>query len=208
MRVKKALLPIGVALTLLMAGCVVAPANRPYHNEPVRVAPPPPRVERVGPPPVAGQIWIDGYWNWSGGRYDWVSGRWDQPRPGQRWVPHRWERDGDSWRQQGGRWEAHDNRRDDRWERATPPPRDNRPAQPDYRQDQRDDGRYGRPEQRDDRRDQRDYRQDNRNDGRNNQDYRRENRNDGRDNQNYRRDDRNDGRDKNKNKDWKDNRRD
>ena len=68
MRVKKALLPIGVALTLLMAGCVVAPANRPHYNEPVRMAPPPPRVERVGPPPVAGQIWIDGYWNRVGPR--------------------------------------------------------------------------------------------------------------------------------------------
>lgn len=51
-----------------LAGCVVAPApvQRPYYDEPVVVAPPTPRVEYYGAPPVTGQIWISGFWNWVG----------------------------------------------------------------------------------------------------------------------------------------------
>jgi hypothetical protein len=93
-------------------GCVVAPVPvaRPYYGEPVMMAPPPPRVEYVGPPPVLGQIWIDGFWNWTGNGHYWVPGRWEAPRPGYYWAPHRWERDGDHWRQSGGHWERHHER--------------------------------------------------------------------------------------------------
>lgn len=97
-----------VALTATLSGCVVGPrpVAQPYgYDEAVIVAPPPPRVEYYGAPPVAGQIWIEGYWNWSGSRHEWVPGRWEAPRPGYSWVPHRWERDGDRWRQRGGHWE-------------------------------------------------------------------------------------------------------
>jgi hypothetical protein len=93
--------------TILLAGCVVAPVpvGGPYYGEPVMVAPPSPRVEYVGPPPVAGYLWIGGYWNWVGRRHEWVPGYWSAPRPGFVWVPHRWEREGDHWRQHGGRWQ-------------------------------------------------------------------------------------------------------
>ena len=95
--------------SLILGGCVVAPAGRPYRPpvETVYVAPPPPRVESMGPPPMVGAVWIQGYWHWSGSRHDWVPGRWEAPRPGYRYVPHNWVQQGDRWRQEGGRWEEH-----------------------------------------------------------------------------------------------------
>lgn len=100
-------------LAALLGGCVVTPAPYSY-GEPVLVAPPPPRVEYYGAPPIAGQIWIGGYWHWTGHRHEWVPGRWESPRPGHNWVPHRWERDGKHWRQHGGRWEERHDRHDRR----------------------------------------------------------------------------------------------
>lgn len=94
---------------LLLAGCVVAPADYGYREPAVIAVPPPaPRVEYVGPPPVVGQVWIGGYWNWVGNRHEWVPGRWEAPRPGYRWVPHRWEGRGERWQQHGGHWERHE----------------------------------------------------------------------------------------------------
>lgn len=94
-----------VAALALLGGCAVTPYEEPYYVESVRVAPPPPYVEYVGPPPVVGHVWISGYWNWGGARYVWVPGRWEAPRSGYHWVPHRWDRDGETWRRHGGRWE-------------------------------------------------------------------------------------------------------
>ncbi|QEL63853.1 hypothetical protein OTERR_03770 [Oryzomicrobium terrae] len=104
------LLLVALTAAAALSGCVVAPAGRPYYggpvySEPVMVAPPPPRVEYVGPPPVVGQVWIGGFWNWTGQRHDWVPGHWENPRPGYTWTPHRWERAGDGWRHAGGHWE-------------------------------------------------------------------------------------------------------
>lgn len=107
---------LSLAAALALGGCVVAPAhNHRYESEEiiygptsstyVLIAPPAPRVEYRGYPPVVGYIWIDGYWSWGGVSYAWVPGRWAAPRPGYIWVPHRWQRDGDRWRQNGGRWE-------------------------------------------------------------------------------------------------------
>lgn len=93
-----------MAVTALLGGCASTGTYGTY-SETVYVAPPPPRVEYMGPPPVVGHIWITGYWNWGGGRYVWVPGRWEAPRHGQQWVAPRWERDGDRWRQHGGYWE-------------------------------------------------------------------------------------------------------
>src|SRR5574343_550426 len=92
-----------LACSILLAGCVVAPA--PVYREPVYVEPPPPRFEYPGYPPVVGYIWISGYWTWTGHRHEWVPGRWDAPRPGHRWIEPRWERDGNRWHQRPGRWE-------------------------------------------------------------------------------------------------------
>jgi hypothetical protein len=75
--------------------------------EPVMMAPPPPRVEYVGPSPMVGYVWISGAWHWRGGHYEWGPGYWSPPRQGHRWVPHRWEQDGQHWRQHGGYWERY-----------------------------------------------------------------------------------------------------
>lgn len=109
-----------------LAGCAVEPVSRPYYGEPVRMAPPPLRVEMMGAPPVVGYVWIGGYWNWVSVRYVWVPGRWEAPRPGYRWVPRQWERDGERWQPRGGQWERHDepmrdSPREHRWESPAPP---------------------------------------------------------------------------------------
>ena len=58
----------------------------PVEVEPVRElearveAPPPPRVERLPPPPnVVGVVWVPGYWQLANTRWQWVPGRWLLP---------------------------------------------------------------------------------------------------------------------------------
>jgi hypothetical protein len=92
-----------VAATLGLSACVVAPVG--YQGEVIGVAPPPPQAEVYGPPPVVGQIWIGGYWNWVGGRHVWAPGYWSAPRPGHYWVPHRWAPVPGGWRHEPGHWE-------------------------------------------------------------------------------------------------------
>jgi len=58
----------------------------------VRIGPPHAVVERRGPPPSRGHVWVSGYHNWNGRSYVWVPGRWElPPRSHAKWVPHRWE---------------------------------------------------------------------------------------------------------------------
>jgi hypothetical protein len=98
------LLASTAVLTSLLAGCVVVPEQPYYTGEVVSVAPPPPQVEYIGPPPVAGYIWLGGYWGWHGGRHTWVGGHWAAPRPGYHWVPPAWHQAGPGWRFHPGRW--------------------------------------------------------------------------------------------------------
>lgn len=99
-----------LAVTMLvfgtgLAGCVVAPYPHQRGHEDggvVVVEPPPVRIERPGPPPAVGYLWIEGFWNWSGGRHVWMPGHWEPQRQGQRWEPRRWERE-----QRGGEWRRH-----------------------------------------------------------------------------------------------------
>jgi hypothetical protein len=101
---------LAVAMLLLgtgLSGCVVAPMPRRGHENGggvVVVEPPPVRMERPGPPPSAGYLWIDGFWNWSGGRHVWMPGHWEPRRDGHRWEPHRWERGHQGWEPRGGEW--------------------------------------------------------------------------------------------------------
>ena len=49
------------------------------------------------------QIWIDGYWRWSGSQWLWVSGRWEYTRVGYYWVaPHSSYRGGQTYYAAGG----------------------------------------------------------------------------------------------------------
>lgn len=100
-----------LAGTLLLGGCVVAPApvavgpDMPAGVVYAPVAPPAPRVEVIPAVPYPGAVWIDGYWNWSGGRHVWVPGRYARPQPGYRWQPRHWERrPGGDWSLRGGTW--------------------------------------------------------------------------------------------------------
>ncbi|QMV19274.1 BcpO-related WXXGXW repeat protein [Granulicella sp. 5B5] len=72
----------GIALTFgtLAAGAQVV----------VRIGPPAPIVERPGPPPHRGYIWVAGHHQWNGSRYVWVPGYYMAPRPGHRWVKGYW----------------------------------------------------------------------------------------------------------------------
>lgn len=109
---QRALGLVMLVLGLGLAGCVVAPY--PRHGgghggdvEVVVVEPPPVRIERPGPPPAVGYLWIDGVWNWSAGRHVWVPGHWEARRPGHHWEPHRWERSHRGWARRGGEWRRH-----------------------------------------------------------------------------------------------------
>ncbi|WP_242107123.1 hypothetical protein [Luteimonas aquatica] len=68
----------------------------------VRVAPPPPRHERVVVRP--GYAWTPGYWRWNGRRHVWVAGGYVPARAGYVYRPARWYRAGADWRFRGGYW--------------------------------------------------------------------------------------------------------
>lgn len=103
--VRRALAVTMLVLGAGLTGCVVAPYPRHMDDGGVvLVEPPPVRIERPGPPPAVGYIWIDGFWNWSGGRHVWMPGHWEPHRPGQRWEPHRWEHGQRGWERRGGAW--------------------------------------------------------------------------------------------------------
>jgi hypothetical protein len=101
---------VAAGAALLATGCVVYPAQPYYtgevaqYGDVVTVAPPAPQVEYIGPPPVAGYVWLGGYWGWQGGRHVWVGGHWSPPRPGYHWVPHTWQPYGRGWRMNQGHW--------------------------------------------------------------------------------------------------------
>jgi hypothetical protein len=99
-------IPLTAILVFMLNGCVVAPTD-PYYSgsQVVMVPPPPPRVEVYGAPPIAGYIWISGYWDWSNGQHIWRPGQWVPPRHGHRWTPHRWTQEGSQWRLHPGNWE-------------------------------------------------------------------------------------------------------
>ncbi|MGB6944296.1 MAG: hypothetical protein WBE37_17980 [Bryobacteraceae bacterium] len=70
--------------------------------------PPPPApyaVGAVGYAPGPGYVWVDGFWNLNGSRWNWVNGRWAVPPHGHaHWDRDRWERHGNSWRYHRGHW--------------------------------------------------------------------------------------------------------
>jgi hypothetical protein len=91
-------------LSTILAGCVIVPDQRHDAGGIVMVAPPAPRVEVIGDAPSPGFVWLGGYWNWVGDRYEWAPGHWEARHPGHHWVAHQWARQGDGWRMKPGRW--------------------------------------------------------------------------------------------------------
>jgi hypothetical protein len=86
-----------VALTLLLAACVVEPAN-PYP------APPPLRVEVVPPPPRPLVVWQPGTWHWNGASYVWLPGHYIERPAGARWEHGHWGYRGGAWVWVPGHW--------------------------------------------------------------------------------------------------------
>jgi len=96
---------LSAALGLAALGTVHAPEAqaRGYVGIDVRVAPPPPRHERVVVRP--GYVWAPGYWQWNGRRHVWVRGYSVPVRPGYVYAPPRWYRHGPAWRFRAGYWQ-------------------------------------------------------------------------------------------------------
>ena len=80
---------------LALAGMLFAAAVPAQAAVYVRIAPPAPQAEVVGPPPTPGCAWTGGYYRWDGRKYvwqpgRWVDGHWRQTRRGWTWVPGHW----------------------------------------------------------------------------------------------------------------------
>ena len=103
-------LPLKLALlagiSLTFAGMSYAPpaaAAQVSVGIGIRVAPPPPRFERV-PPPRRGYVWAPGYWRWDGHRHFWAGGHWVRVHRGYHYVPARWVHGHRGWRFHDGYW--------------------------------------------------------------------------------------------------------
>jgi hypothetical protein len=99
-----AALAFGLFISMALPGCVVVPDQGHDPGGIVMVAPPPTRVEVIGPAPAEGDVWMAGYWSWVGGRHEWVAGHWAAGRAGYHWTAHQWVRQGDGWRMKTGHW--------------------------------------------------------------------------------------------------------
>ncbi len=98
---KKRLLLLATAALLSIPSIPSAVAQRIY----VRVGPPPIRVERPGPRPHDGWVWVGGYHRWDGAHYVWVPGNWvAPPRPRAVWVPGHWRHEAGGWYWIEGHW--------------------------------------------------------------------------------------------------------
>ncbi|ALN60897.1 hypothetical protein GLA29479_9 [Lysobacter antibioticus] len=102
-----------MAMRPLMAATVFAVASlagvhapqaqaRTYVDVDVRVAPPPPRYERVRVRP--GYVWAPGHWRWDGRGYRWIGGHYVVARRGYVYVGPRWHPYGPAWRFRDGYW--------------------------------------------------------------------------------------------------------
>jgi YXWGXW repeat-containing protein len=68
-------------------------------------APPPPENEVRPPPPSPNEVWMPGFWQWTGSHHVWASGRWSAPpQPGMTWDPPRWENRSGRYAFIDGRW--------------------------------------------------------------------------------------------------------
>ncbi|MBU1486897.1 YXWGXW repeat-containing protein [bacterium] len=71
----------------------------------VQAPPPPPKIEKKGPSPQSGMVWINGHWTWKRGSYVWISGHWVKvPKGGAVWAPGHWKKTGRGHRWVPGHW--------------------------------------------------------------------------------------------------------
>jgi len=104
-------LGLAALLALPSIGCMVHGSGGAYVSGPtvavveVEEEPPPPRVVHYDARP--GHIYIEGRWNWSGGRWVWNDGYYERERVGYVYAPGRWERRGRRHVWVDGRWNSH-----------------------------------------------------------------------------------------------------
>ena len=105
------LLAASITLSVGSVACFPTYAELAWiaHAEP---APPTPLVEVVPPAPFPTYVWINGYWWWTGVRYEWVRGHWaPPPRIGLVWVPSGWILYNGHYHFVAGYWSHHDHHR-------------------------------------------------------------------------------------------------
>ena len=129
----------------LLGGCTGgvmfdATVPTPTYGVVVTEAPPPPRYVEVAPRP--GFVWIQGRWDYRGGRYVWMNGRWERERAGYVYAPGRWDHRGNGYVWVNGGWnhggparrvERREERRDDRRDDRRDHRRDERRGNRDHR---------------------------------------------------------------------------
>lgn len=76
--------------SLLLAGACVVEVSTPPPGVAVSAPPPQPVPEKRPPPPGPDDVWIAGYWHWTGMQYTWIPGHWEAPHPGARWHAPRY----------------------------------------------------------------------------------------------------------------------
>lgn len=71
----------------------------------VTIPMPAPQAETVPPPRRMGQVWVPGFYQWSGAQYTWTPGRWVRPPNAQStWNPPQVTRAGRQWSYRPGFW--------------------------------------------------------------------------------------------------------
>src|SRR5512137_2777968 len=82
-------------LPLAPPGTPAVPPSIPGVRMETNGPPPAPLADPRGPRPGDAATWIDGQWQWNGGRFTWVQGEWAVPPgdPPYAWVPARWTSD-------------------------------------------------------------------------------------------------------------------
>jgi len=66
--------------------------------------PPAVRHEHRSARPGPDYVWVAGFWNDNGGRWEWVPGRWDRPEVSARWVSPRYIRSEGGYIYEPGHW--------------------------------------------------------------------------------------------------------
>jgi hypothetical protein len=68
-------------------------------------APPPLRHETRSARPSGNHVWIAGYWDRQGDRWDWAPGRWEEPsQRGSSWVKPKYRKEGGAYRYEPAHW--------------------------------------------------------------------------------------------------------
>lgn len=85
--------PAGVAPGVVVLGPGRQVLRRPPQGIRVPLPPPAPQAQTWSAPQAPGEVWIDGFWGWTGSAWEWVAGHWEAPpAPGALWNAPRFVR--------------------------------------------------------------------------------------------------------------------